>query len=299
MHAKAMLVKYAAPLFHFRMEDDKVRLPDRLVIRQLADDEKSDLYEPAGKVWDGISLIDSEGGFALCCEEHVSHARQVSPKSARERLADVEQRFRRAVTALRLLGPGDVGIGVVGIWNEDRRFRPHLLAGVPAGCAGYGLEPGDVPDLKQLVKVLESSLGQKKGLRRAVSRFNLAYERQSDEDKLIDFWVALEGLFLQGEKGELSFKGAVRIAHYLGQSPAERWRLYQEAKRSYTVRSKIVHGERVDEAKLEAGRSQTEEIIRAALRAVVLDPKSLDLDSLDKRAVQGVPEPATRRRQVT
>ena len=299
MHTKAMLRKYVAPLFNFRMDEHSVRLPDSLVIRGLMADEMEQLYEAAQQVKKGISLDGSEGGFALCCEEHVSYARQVSPKSARERLADVEQRFRRAVTALRLLGPGDVGIGVVGIWNEDSRFRPHLMAGVPAGNAGYWLEPAHVPDLKHLVNVLESSLSQTKGLRRAVSRFNLAYERQSDEDKLIDFWVALEGLFLRKEMGELSFKGAVRIAHFLGQSTDGRWRLYQEAKKSYTVRSKIVHGERVDEAKLEAARSQTEEIIRAALRAVVLDPKSLDLVSLDKRAVQGVPVPARWGLQVT
>jgi hypothetical protein len=149
--------------------------------------------------------------------------------------------------------------------------------------------------LKELLERLDTSPTQKKGLSRALDRFNLAYERARDEDKLIDFWVALEGLFLRGEMGELSFKGAVRIAHYLGQSPAERWRLYQDAKKAYAVRSKIVHGERVKETDLETVPLRIEEMLRLVLRAVVLDPKSLDLASLDERAVRGVPEPATRR----
>jgi len=287
---------YVAPLFRFRSVDALVRLPSGLLIRELTDQERSDLYDPVQQLWEGASLIGSEGGFGLCWVEQARRGAEDAGTSADERLAAVEERFRAAVTALRLLAPGNVGIGLVAIWIGGRGLqRVHFVDAFAAGWCPYGLEAEDVPTLKQLVEALELSLSQQKGLRRAVQRFNASYRRGDDQDRIVDHWIALEGLFLRGEMGELTFKGAVRIAHYLGQSPAERWGFYTDAKRSYRLRSKIVHGERVKEAEVEAVRPQTEEMLRMALRAVVLHPESLDVDKLDRRAVRGVPEPAMRR----
>lgn len=113
----------------------------------------------------------------------------------------------------------------------------------------------------------------------ALRRFSGAYERPSDEDRLIDYWVALEALFLPDATQELSYRVALRVARYVGETPRERKQLLRETRDSYTARSKVLHGRVVPDLSEITGR--TEDVLRRALR-FWLDPgKPHDVVSLD------------------
>jgi hypothetical protein len=47
-------------------------------------------------------------------------------------------------------------------------------------------------------------------------RFSQTFERVTDEDRLIDAWVAFEALFLPKQEGELAYRAQMRIARFVG-----------------------------------------------------------------------------------
>jgi hypothetical protein len=76
----------------------------------------------------------------------------------------------------------------------------------------------------------------------ALTRWNSAVDRLREEDNLIDYWVALESLFVPDSTQELSYRAPLRIAAFLGETGSERERIYNEMRDSYKLRSEIVHG---------------------------------------------------------
>lgn len=96
------------------------------------------------------------------------------------------------------------------------------------------------------------------------------YEKLAAEDRLIDAWIALEALFSgSGERTEISYRLSVRIAALLG-TQGDRQALLTQMKKSYAVRSKIVHGA-VAKGDSALTLEYTEEHLRDALRRG-LDP---------------------------
>ena len=103
---------------------------------------------------------------------------------------------------------------------------------------------------------------------------------------LIDYWVAFEALFLPGISDELSFRASLRIAYYVATTPDEREEVFRKMRLSYRTRSDVVHGERV-KADVRQVATDTEDILRRALRAEVLNPGSLNVDRLDAAIARG------------
>jgi hypothetical protein len=102
----------------------------------------------------------------------------------------------------------------------------------------------------------------------ALRRFDAAYGRGSDEDKLIDHWVALEALFLHDRHDELSYLGPLRIARYLEQQLDARRSVFELLRESYRTRSTVVHGSTTKNVGQTA--SGTEDILRRALRKMLV-----------------------------
>jgi Apea-like HEPN len=65
-------------------------------------------------------------------------------------------------------------------------------------------------------------------------------------DKLIDYWIGLEALFIPDAKQELRLRASLRGAAFLGQQPEERGRIFETLRDSYDGRSAIVHGSTPD-----------------------------------------------------
>src|SRR5205823_2605732 len=105
------------------------------------------------------------------------------------------------------------------IAREVRSLQPAIRH---LGEHGYGRGPGNL-DL-------------------ALRSFISSYDRfpASQDSQLVDVITAAEALL--GTESEITFRLAFRVAGMLGRTGAERVQVFNDMKRFYDVRSKIVHG---------------------------------------------------------
>ena len=116
---------------------------------------------------------------------------------------------------------------------------------------------------------------------------------------LVVFMTVLEGLFTTATQ-ELSFRLALVIAWFLEDSKESRLEVFTEVKELYTIRSKVVHGDRVvkgeEAAAIQLAENyvpRSEEVVRKCLRRILeqgLDEfaaKSRELDTFFRLVVLG------------
>jgi hypothetical protein len=128
----------------------------------------------------------------------------------------------------------------------------------------------------------------------AFKRWSETAERLVNEDKLIDYWVALESLFASDSNQEVKFRASLRIAAFLGKTPDKRKEIYTDMRNSYDWRSAIVHGDfrkpnKIKELNKKCPLHQITEKTRSYLRESilrflesneVLDPTGIELQLL-------------------
>lgn len=103
------------------------------------------------------------------------------------------------------------------------------------------------------------------GLDVALSRYELMQDWPRNSDRVLDQMIALEALFLKREeRQELGYRLRMRIAHFAGDTKAERVAVEKLAKKAYSLRSKIAHGEAVQQSDREV-QHQLDELVRAVL----------------------------------
>lgn len=145
-----------------------------------------------------------------------------------------EQIMRNTVLSLRLLKGGYVSAGhifhILRMKNRvaltsigERRVRHFVY--------NYGLEFKEIKELRRILKKLQVvDFTKRRSLGLACRRLQRAYEEEDLDDRLIDFMIALEALFLKGEIGGRSPGRiiAVACASLLGRNEEEE----TESKRS-------------------------------------------------------------------
>jgi hypothetical protein len=78
-------------------------------------------------------------------------------------------------------------------------------------------------------------------LRIAATRFGGSFEKLGDEDRLIDYMIALEAL-VGRESEAISYRIPLKLSTLVGTSPLERARIFEVLKRAYSLRSGLAHG---------------------------------------------------------
>lgn len=233
----------------------------------------------------------------------------------------IAEAVRRAahdtLLGLRLLTEGDFGIGLYDVVTDNRLLRvdgptalsvasdwrltgdstaqsqrqrpvgPDTLKSAWASYSdGTPLGPpvmitvAKAQQLQRLWPLLQQNVNKK--LVSALHRFELSYDRTNPEDRLIDYWVALEALFLQGNDRELSRAACQRLAFFIESTRSHRFRVYDDAKKSYGFRSSVVHGNRYDPAKVEVSVNFIAGYLRRALAKCLKMNAPPDKTALDK-----------------
>ena len=212
-----------------------------------------------------------------------------APRRGEDVFKDLLQIADQAVRALRLSASGSVGISET--WCDP--LVPVFGGRGPGGSAARGYDPvrsgmewtDDPSLLRDLFAALSNKqLGQAAEL--ALRRFEGTYYAQSADDRLVDYWIALEALFLPKQRSELSHVGPLRIALFLESTLESRKSLFATLRRSYDARSGIVHGSLAPklEAALPSLEITTEAVLRKALQKVVRAghaPTPLELEELE------------------
>lgn len=119
-----------------------------------------------------------------------------------------------------------------------------------------------------------------------VRRWGLAFNRIGHEDRLIDYWIALEALFAPDSQQEIRFRASLRIAGFVGTDSDERRSIYKKMRDSYDLRSKLVHGNLVGVEELKTASDETRGYLRRALLKVIesaapFDPVSIETGLLE------------------
>lgn len=178
----------------------------------------------------------------------------------------------RLTTVLQLVLDCDA----VSPFNEERHRATRALrsAGYPGTsdwhAGGHGeIHAADGGRLAQdLQRVVERSAIP--GVQLALRRWRETPQRDRDDDKLIDYWIALEALFMPDSDRFIKATVARRASNYTGIG-AVRAEIAQQLRDSYKCRSELVHGGHVGGWNIDAIASQTRGHLRAALLKVVED----------------------------
>ncbi|HZE59767.1 MAG TPA: hypothetical protein VE085_04350 [Burkholderiales bacterium] len=143
----------------------------------------------------------------------------------------------------------------------------------PPGPGTYVLTSNDAASLRTLFQDLESlGVARARWLEVAVRRFVYAAERKREEDRLLDYLIAAEAMFLTDteNQGEIRHRLSMRTARFLETALSERREVSRFMRDAYDLRSKVVHG-------------ATPEV---RSKAIDLGTFNAKLDSLLRRALQ-------------
>jgi hypothetical protein len=282
LRAEALTWLLVAPLSGARGTDFNFDFGDDLKLRLLTPAELDSLWRTSefGGFIDRHSLM----GLKFCLEYRTTIPKDSQPdhRTAREAINDV-------VTSLRLVGAERVAAPDLLQGTVERTFGLGFGGGMTSSGerARLGSSDIDVGVCAQAQDVARRLTAARKiaTLRLALRRFDFASQRLRVEDRLIDAWIALEALFLPGERDELRYRVSLRMAYFLSADAVERRTTFQQVRRSYDARSAIVHGH--EPAQLNETATYTVEVLRRALLKAIEEPDSVSADRLDELIIGG------------
>jgi hypothetical protein len=239
------------PLHGVESEIDRAEIDEDAFIRRLSDEERDWLR------W----IYHAEESLPLSrIESIVQTWTHVAGCPYGDDFNAASTKLLHLVSAFRLLRAGHVALtGVNWTRSEEGGWGFGTTHAIPLRKELiYELRQTDLPALGTLLEKVASN--DERSFLFALRRFELTYERERDDERLIDLWIALEGLFVPDGPGHLTYKASMRIARFLGDAT-----LRPVLVRSYGRRSDIVHGRAVSD--IRAITDQTESILRSAFQA--------------------------------
>ena len=135
----------------------------------------------------------------------------------------------------------------------------------------YTLRQPDLTDVSNLLQNIRQwrTTGVLDTIDIALRRFHSAYHGLI-EDRIIDQMIAFEYLFL-GDSQELTYKLSQRVAFLLGKRSSQRETIFNNMKKAYRYRSRIVHGDNPPgRDELRGIISKTEDYLRQSIRRFLL-----------------------------
>lgn len=275
---------WSVHLRNMTSEIDTIRIDRNLFLRVATHEEKVD------------ALRKDANLFFKAPQMEISPGLQIAPEIPRIFL-DVHQPLDRLIErklppspqqsmsiaqmvllTLRLLKPNPVGIESYHWSIPEQPFALfnrglfHSMVLHPFAYQGepYMLTQEDADVLPRLWRRTKKAYTEPE-LQTAISRFEDSYLRTKPEDKLIDYWIALESLFFslinKEYIGSMGDTVASTVAFYLGNTQSERNSIYTFIISSHVARGYFVHGHRGKPVKdIDLVVKKTEKYLRMALR---------------------------------
>ena len=99
--------------------------------------------------------------------------------------------------------------------------------------------------LWQLLRKVQSDQIRRRVIN-AMRRYYYAETRHTIEDKLVDYMIAAESLYLDDDKNELRFRLSLNAATWNDGASMPKEDIFNLFKKAYDLRSKVVHGSHID-----------------------------------------------------
>lgn len=204
-----------------------------------------------------------------------------TPEAQGEASEKIRHMVNSTITALRLLKHGYIDANVIlFITTRGKDKHASIMAekpGYPFSWEHYQLRTDEIPRLTKLIKkVSQIDFEKRRAFRIALDRFNKSYYDTENEDKLIDYMIAFEALFLKGEKTrEQSTIIPIACAMLLGKTEKQRHKIKNLLTLAYKIRNQIVHGSDYQEKlanqniELEELTKQIEDLLRTSIKKFI------------------------------
>lgn len=242
------IFKFWVSLLNFRIDifsQDKIILNKDVLIRlttSFEDERLADLYK---KYFPGSSYSNYLLQIIL---------RKDTPEiEPGQFLIEADEKMKKAVTIFRLFKKERIGYNLMVQplseelkYGHTTRFLLHQkLWSSEKTPEIYILKESEIQAFKIFFNNFYKILFSRYDL--AIEYFNKSYiEPYTPRDSFLDLMITLENLFLKKTSQELSYKLSMRMAYILGKDKKDRINIYRFIKDAYNLRSKIVHGEKLD-----------------------------------------------------
>ncbi len=232
---------YFSPLHNFDGDIIKMEIDQDMWIREITAKEFSVIS----------GLID---GTTTKPDPRFTHLRyvivkRVTKKTDQDNLKIARESFNKIISSFKIFKQGEIQLGGI-YWVNSEKWdveNPKKITTEyhnPSNMT-YLMTSKDRLHFKKFYSQFERlDLSKKENLflKAAIRRFDIAIDQRNFEDKIVDFMICLESLF--STKGpDILHKMAYRIALLLEKDFEKRTKLLIFIKKSYEIRSQIVHGD--------------------------------------------------------
>ena len=283
-----LVYKDSANLYNFSFADSELALGHGITIRrsiarflQQTDYEKyiERMYKPYTAFSNSMFVIERDYKAKKIVGE---------PKETEQNAIFNEQNkspvlFDLVIDSLRILKPSAV-YRDHRIKSKSVTFQPH--GGVTERFPFYeNIAVGgkcniEVDEIATLRKVFNFLCGEENSrLLVAKRRLSSGIERRSPEDRLIDYMIGLEALYLPDGNAELSFRLSLRVAFLLSSGEARK-ETFEFLRKMYGMRSKIVHGSKYELS--EEDVKKLEQLLRESILLWIEDKSNFSVTQKTK-----------------
>jgi len=160
---------------------------------------------------------------------------------------EILRRIYKLLLAMRLYKADDVFCKVVWFVENAKIKRLTILdAPVPERMgAPYAIRIDEIDRIKKIAnRIKRIDFDKRTSLRIACERFSRSYEEHREDERIIDFMIAFESLFLRGKKAPANTGQFIGLgcSMLLGKNDTQRERINEFLVEAYRIRNKIVHG---------------------------------------------------------
>lgn len=235
LYAKELKFKSFSHLENFQCELDEIDLGDNLKIRKYSKVEIERLWHYS------MNIPLREILYMNFFIEIVYSTKKGEPLSHKHS----NEIFNKFISCMRLLKSGNCGFNMLYeiplMWSNTGISAGGSLYKKTFLGEKYELNKSEIERLRKFWNDFKKIDNNCDFLSIAIRRFNYAYERKRQEDKLIDYITAFEALFSEGS-GDLRYKIPIRVARLLETDIGPRKKVQSNMKAGYDARSNIVHG---------------------------------------------------------
>jgi hypothetical protein len=172
------------------------------------------------------------------------------------------------ILALRLFKEGDVFCKI--IWAKDKLqetvINPTYEMPSTIHSRIYSLRMEEIDQISKIFeKIRQADFDKKRTLRIACDRLNRSYGKSMHDEKIIDFMIAFEALFLRETSTNSGTIIATGCSFLIGKTDNEQKEIYEFIKKTYKLRNDIVHGSEIDYSGIADTTSRLKEYLRKSI----------------------------------
>lgn len=255
--------------------EDSIQLSPEYSLRRLTSEERSQLCSGPGSYTSNMrsSLLPSD---VQCIGWKLD--RYWVQKRSKQMTVDHSQ-HDLVMSLMRCVNPGPIFYRAVnynfGDWNKDSAWD-FMTSGQPnLTCfETHNFSKQDIENVKEYFeRFLNYFSYDRFKLGIGLSRFNKGCLEREQEDKLIDYVIALESILIENPGSDLKLRFSLRGASLLGKSQDERSELFKRLGDAYKSRNNLVHGS----SKVDFSKVDVDTLSHIAGHAIL---KMIDLSNL-------------------